>query len=65
MSPTLRTAVNVDHATRDRFKALAELTGTSMGDIIETLSYADLQLVLQTVARRAAHEVDAGRKGEK
>lgn len=56
--------VRVDAGTRDRLTDLAKLTGRPLADIVRTLSYADLSLILQATARRGAHEVAEG-KGAK
>ena len=58
--PTKTTSLRIDVATRDRLAALSELVGRPMGDIVRTLSYADVSLILQTTARRAAHETAEG-----
>lgn len=57
--------VRIDRGTRERLAALAELVGQPVADVVRTLSYADLSLILQATARRGAHEVSEGRKGEK
>ena len=60
-----RTSISADPGTRDRLAALAKLIGQPVSEVLRTLSYADLGLVLQATARRGAHEgVDpAGGKG--
>ena len=50
------TTLRIDRGARDRLAALSTLTGHPMGQLINALSYADLQQVLQCVALKAAAE---------
>ena len=50
------TTLRIDRGARDRLAALSTLTGHPMGQLVNALSYADLQQVLQCVALQAAAE---------
>lgn len=60
--PKQTTSLRIDMPTRDRLAALAALVGQPMGEVVRTLSYADVSLILQTTARRAAHETAEDRR---
>ena len=56
MPITYSTTLRIDRRTRDRLHALANLTGKPMGQIVRTLSYADVPNLLDLVMARGAAE---------
>ena len=50
------TTLRIDRGARDRLAALSTLTGHPMGQLINALSYADLQQVIQCVELKAVAE---------
>ena len=54
--PITSTTLRVDRGTRDRLYALANRTGQPMGEIVRTLSYADVPNLLHLFMARGAAE---------
>lgn len=53
---TTSTTLRVDRGTRNRLYALANRTGQPMGEIVRTLSYADVPSLLPLFMARGAAE---------